>query len=113
MIKTIDILRNETYETYNAKKLELGERYIKKLRILSILSHFYECTKYNLSKLSLLLSTNSEDTLKLLIEASINKLISIKINEQANEIIIVKSKIRERETKPLIGSISNGKLFHM
>jgi hypothetical protein len=48
-----------------------------------------------------------------LLEASINKLISIKINEHDNQITIVKSKVRERETNGETGRISSGKLIQM
>jgi hypothetical protein len=63
--------------------------------------------------LSLLLSINKEECLNILLEASINKLISIKINEHDNQITIVKSKVREREINGETGRISSGKLIQM
>lgn len=58
IIKMIDVLRNETVETYKTKKLEIGEEYLPRLKVLSILSHFYACQSYDLLKLARLLSVD-------------------------------------------------------
>jgi hypothetical protein len=81
IMKTIKILRNETFKSYKEKKLHLHEKYIKKLKILTILTLFNGCPSFNIIKLSAELEMKIEDACSLLIEASINKLISIEIDE--------------------------------
>ena len=67
---------------------------MKKLRLLSILSYFFQLTSYNLLNLSKQLELTKDECVQLLIEANIYKLVSVNIDEERNLIAIRNSKIR-------------------
>lgn len=83
------------------------------MKILTILSCFAGCTTYNLAKLSRELNCSLEETLDLLLEASIFKLITVKIDESKYLISISNSKLRERESGNNPDKFLSGKLTEM
>ena len=50
--KTIAILRNETYQSYKEKKLQINQKYMNKLKTLTVLTLFYGNSSYSITKLS-------------------------------------------------------------
>ena len=88
---------NETCRSVREKKIGLEAKYSKKMKMLTILSCFFGCTTYSLPKLSRELGVSLQETQDLLVEASIFKLITVKIDESKELISISSSKVRERE----------------
>ena len=60
------------------------------------------------------MGTKRDETLNLLLEANINKLISVQIDEENGKIKIIKSKVREREmNSEEVDKYMRGKLIQM
>ena len=96
-MKSMEILLKETCRSCVEKKVKIGGKWEKKLKVMSILTCFHGCTEHTLPKLEREIGTKRDETLNLLLEANINKLISVQIDEESGKIKIVKSKVRERE----------------
>jgi hypothetical protein len=99
LVKTLEILINETWRSCQEKKVKIASKYEKKLKILSILSCFAGSNTYTLPRLERELGVKREEALNLLVEASISKLVVVHIDEESGRIKIVRAKIREREVK--------------
>ena len=80
LMKTIDVLVNETWSSSKEKKITISNKYEKKLKLLTILSLFFGATFYSLARLEKEIALKREEALNLLVEANIAKLITVQID---------------------------------
>lgn len=80
LANALNILFQETVQTCQAKQIPLDAVLLEKLQLLSILTHLHAATTYSLPLLARQLAASHDDTLRLLIKASIAKLLSASID---------------------------------